>query len=57
MTFSCYPLLTLNIHVDSIDGARKHIEEIQKRLQYFIEMTEKNKIFGMVKLIGIMRVN
>jgi hypothetical protein len=29
-----------------IDGARKRPEEFQNRLRYFIEMTEKNKMFG-----------
>lgn len=34
------------IRIAFIDGARNRPEEFQKRLQYFIEMTEKNKIFG-----------
>jgi uncharacterized protein YdeI (YjbR/CyaY-like superfamily) len=34
------------IRVAFIDGARKRPEEFQKRLRYFIEMTEKNKMFG-----------
>lgn len=34
------------IRIAFIDGARKRPAEFQKRLQHFIEMTEKNKIFG-----------
>ena len=34
------------IRIAFIDGARKRPEEFQKRLRYFIEMTEKNKVFG-----------
>jgi len=34
------------IRIAFIDGARKRPEEFQKRLNYFIEMTEKNKQFG-----------
>jgi uncharacterized protein YdeI (YjbR/CyaY-like superfamily) len=34
------------IRIAFIDGARKRPEEFRKRLRYFIEMTEKNKIFG-----------
>jgi uncharacterized protein YdeI (YjbR/CyaY-like superfamily) len=34
------------IRIAFIDGARKRPEEFKKRLRYFIEMTEKNKIFG-----------
>jgi uncharacterized protein YdeI (YjbR/CyaY-like superfamily) len=34
------------IRIAFIDGARNRPEEFQKRLRYFIEMTEKNKIFG-----------
>jgi len=34
------------IRVAFIDGARKRPEEFKKRLRYFIEMTEKNKMFG-----------
>ena len=36
----------IRIRVAFIDGARKRPEEFQKRLRHFIEMTEKNKIFG-----------
>lgn len=34
------------IRIAFIDGARKRPEEFKKRLRYFIEMTEQNKIFG-----------
>ena len=33
------------IRIAFIDGARKRPAEFQKRLRYFIEMTEKNKMF------------
>jgi len=34
------------IRIAFIEGARKRPEEFQKRLRYFIKMTEKNKMFG-----------
>jgi uncharacterized protein YdeI (YjbR/CyaY-like superfamily) len=34
------------IRIAFIDGARNRPEEFQKRLNYFIKMTEKNKQFG-----------
>jgi uncharacterized protein YdeI (YjbR/CyaY-like superfamily) len=34
------------IRIAFIDGARQRPAEFQKRLRYFIEMTEKNKMFG-----------
>jgi uncharacterized protein YdeI (YjbR/CyaY-like superfamily) len=36
----------VRIRIAYIDGARKRPEEFKKRLRYFMEMTEKNKIFG-----------
>lgn len=36
----------IRIRIAFIDGARKRPDEFRKRLRYFIEMTEKNKIFG-----------
>lgn len=36
----------VRIRIAFIDGARKRPEEFQKRLNYFIKMTEKNKQFG-----------
>jgi uncharacterized protein YdeI (YjbR/CyaY-like superfamily) len=34
------------IRVAFIDGARKRPDEFKKRLRHFVEMTEKNKLFG-----------
>ena len=34
------------IRIAFIDGVRKRPEEFKKRLRYFIEMTEKNKMIG-----------
>lgn len=34
------------IRIAFIDGARNRPEEFKKRLRYFIEMTEKNKMIG-----------
>jgi len=34
------------IRIAFIDGARKRPEEFQKRLRYFVEMTEKNRQYG-----------
>jgi uncharacterized protein YdeI (YjbR/CyaY-like superfamily) len=34
------------IRIAFIDGARKRPAEFKKRLRHFIEMTEKNKMFG-----------
>ena len=34
------------IRIAFIDGARNRPTEFQKRLRYFIQMTEKNKMFG-----------
>jgi uncharacterized protein YdeI (YjbR/CyaY-like superfamily) len=34
------------IRIAFIDGARNRPEEFKKRLRYFVEMTEKNKMFG-----------
>ena len=36
----------IRIRIAFIDGARKRPEEFQKRLRHFIEMTEKDKMFG-----------
>jgi uncharacterized protein YdeI (YjbR/CyaY-like superfamily) len=36
----------IRIRVAYIDGARKRPEEFKKRLRHFLEMTEKNKMFG-----------
>lgn len=34
------------IRIAFIDGARRRPDEFKKRLRHFIEMTEKNKMFG-----------
>jgi uncharacterized protein YdeI (YjbR/CyaY-like superfamily) len=34
------------IRIAFIDGVRNRPEEFQKRLRHFIEMTEKNKMYG-----------
>ncbi|MBI4672520.1 MAG: YdeI/OmpD-associated family protein [Chloroflexi bacterium] len=47
--FQAFPEAYKQIRVGWIDGARKRPEEFQKRLRYFIKMTEKNKRFGMVQ--------
>ena len=36
----------IRIRIAFIDGARNRPEEFEKRLKYFIQMTEKNKQFG-----------
>lgn len=36
----------IRIRIAFIEGARKRPEEFQKRLNYFIKMTGKNKMFG-----------
>jgi hypothetical protein len=36
----------IRIRVAFVEGARNRPEEFQKRLYHFIEMTEKNKLFG-----------
>ena len=35
-----------HIRIAFIEGARKRPQEFQKRLRHFIQMTEKNKMFG-----------
>jgi uncharacterized protein YdeI (YjbR/CyaY-like superfamily) len=47
--FQAFPEAYKQIRVGWIDGARNRPEEFQKRLQYFIKMTGKNKRFGMVQ--------
>lgn len=44
--FQRFPEGYKRIRVAFIDGARKRPAEFQKRLRYFIAMTEKNKMFG-----------
>jgi uncharacterized protein YdeI (YjbR/CyaY-like superfamily) len=47
--FQTFPESYKQIRVGWIDGARNRPEEFEKRLRYFIKMTEKNKRFGMVQ--------
>ena len=44
--FQAFSASYIRIRIAFIDGARKRPEEFQKRLRHFIEMTEKNKMFG-----------
>lgn len=44
--FKKFPEGYKRIRTAFIEGARKRPAEFQKRLRYFIEMTEKNKMFG-----------
>jgi uncharacterized protein YdeI (YjbR/CyaY-like superfamily) len=37
------------VRIGWIDAARKRPEEFNKRLNYFIKMTAKNKIYGMIR--------
>jgi uncharacterized protein YdeI (YjbR/CyaY-like superfamily) len=36
----------IRIRIAFVDGARNRPEEFKKRLRHFIEMTEKNRVFG-----------
>ena len=47
--FCKFPDSYKRIRIGWIDGARIRPEEFQKRLKYFIKMTSKNKMFGMVR--------
>lgn len=47
--FSKYPMVYKRIRVGWIDGARKRPKIYEQRLRYFINMTSKNKKFGMVQ--------
>jgi uncharacterized protein YdeI (YjbR/CyaY-like superfamily) len=44
--FRRFPPAYIRIRIGFIDGARKRPEEFRKRLNYFIKMAEKNKMFG-----------
>ena len=44
--FQKYSAAYQRIRIAYIDGARRRPEEFNKRLKYFIKMTEKNKQFG-----------
>jgi uncharacterized protein YdeI (YjbR/CyaY-like superfamily) len=47
--FQHFPESYKRIRIGWIDGARHRPEEFQKRLRYFIKMTAKNKMYGMVQ--------
>ena len=47
--FKKFQLSYKRIRIGFIEDARKRPAEFQKRLNYFIKMTRKNKQFGMVK--------
>ncbi len=47
--FQRFPESYRRIRVGWIEGARKRPEEFDKRLNYFLKMTAKNKKFGMVQ--------
>ncbi len=47
--FQSFPESYKRIRVGWIDGARKRPEEFDKRLNYFMRMTAKNKKYGMVQ--------
>jgi uncharacterized protein YdeI (YjbR/CyaY-like superfamily) len=47
--FAAFPEYYKNIRVGFIEGARKRPLEFKKRLGYFIQMTAKNKKFGMIQ--------
>ena len=47
--FQRFPEHYKRIRIGWIDGARERPEEFRKRLRYFIRMTAKNKMFGMVR--------
>jgi uncharacterized protein YdeI (YjbR/CyaY-like superfamily) len=44
--FQAFSPAYVRIRIAFIDGARDRPEEFEKRLRYFVEMTEKNKQFG-----------
>jgi len=44
--FQAFSPAYVRIRVGFVDGARKRPEEFRKRLRHFVEMTEKNKLFG-----------
>ncbi len=47
--FEKFPLHYKTIRIGWIDGARIRPDEFRKRLRYFIKMTSKNKMFGMMR--------
>lgn len=49
INFQKFPGSYKRIRIVWIDGSRNRPDFFSKRLQYFIKMTEKNKMFGMVR--------
>lgn len=47
--FQGFPEPYKRIRIGWIDGVRERPEEFRKRLRYFLRMTAKNKMFGMVR--------
>ncbi|MGD0036053.1 MAG: YdeI/OmpD-associated family protein [Bacteroidota bacterium] len=47
--FKKFPESYKRIRIGWIDASRNHHDYFKKRLQYFLKMTEKNKMFGMVR--------
>jgi uncharacterized protein YdeI (YjbR/CyaY-like superfamily) len=47
--FRRFPASYCRIRIGWIEGARRRPEEFRKRLRYLVEMTRKNKRFGMVQ--------
>jgi len=47
--FQGFPESYKRIRIGWIDGVRERPEEFRKRLRYFLRMTAKNKMFGMVR--------
>jgi len=47
--FEKFPIHYKHIRIAWIDGARNRPEEFNKRLKYFIKMTSKNKMYGMLQ--------
>lgn len=47
--FRAFPESYKRIRIGWIDSARSRPDIFQTRLNYFLKMTEKNKIYGMVK--------
>jgi uncharacterized protein YdeI (YjbR/CyaY-like superfamily) len=47
--FKQFPESYKHIRTGWIDGSRVHPDVFKQRLQYFLKMTAKNKMFGMVR--------
>lgn len=49
INFQKFPDSYKRIRIGWIEGARKRPDIFQQRLRYFLKMTEKNKMYGMVR--------